>query len=135
MLLLLALELLRLSGYIATCIVLKVVIGCNGQRPDSSIDQEELSLARLEVVSTNEGPVTLSEFSNTKNKSIAWTAPLGITATADHERSRLGYLRIRRQRASYSCSQSHPAVLAARTRSRDQARAPAAMSHSNRSTA
>jgi hypothetical protein len=111
MLLLLALELLRLSGYIATTIVLKVVIGCNGHRPDPSIDQE-LSLARLEVVLTNEGPVTLGEFSNTRNNSVVWTTPLGIAATADREQSRLGYLRTRRQRASYSRSQSRPAVLA-----------------------
>jgi hypothetical protein len=67
---------LPLSRQVVTIIVAEMVVGGNRKRLDTSIDEElskdglELSLTRLEIITTNEGVMTLSELNGSWNKGV-----------------------------------------------------------------
>ena len=71
---------LLLGAQVLAIVVAKMVIGCNGSEFDTSADQEvdesrlHLGLARLEVITTNEGVVLLGKFNATSNEGVLWRA-------------------------------------------------------------
>lgn len=71
---------LLLGTEVLAIVVPKVVVAGNGSELDTSADQEvdqgrlHLSLARLEVITTNEGVVALSELNATWDECVLWGA-------------------------------------------------------------
>ena len=67
---------LGLGRKVASIVVTEVVVGGDGKRLDASVHQElcedglELRLARLEIVTSNEGTVALSKLNDTRNEGV-----------------------------------------------------------------
>jgi hypothetical protein len=64
------------AGQVVAIIVAEMVVGGNRKRLDTSVDEElgkdglELGLTRLEIITTNEGVMTLSELNGSWNKGV-----------------------------------------------------------------